>query len=131
VDEQQTSNDNLLFPILRGESVAEGGSIDGEVVIICKAADLNREWNSREIAVLDSALQEHLELNPGVVDELFGKVSAAICEFGEIMGELASFAVIRGAICIIRVDDATDVLENGMHIRVVAHESRGDIYFID
>ncbi len=111
--------------------MAESGSVDGEVVIICTPDELNREWNSREIAVLASALQEHLESDPGIIDALFSEVSAAVCEFGAMMGELASVAFVREAICVVKVDDATDVLEDGMHIRVVAYESRGDIYFID
>lgn len=125
------SDDAPLFPILRGESVGENGDFNGIVYIVCTPEDLDRDWASNEIAVLDTSLEDFLRANPEVLDRLFEKVSAVITEFGEPIGDLSTSAFEREAICIVKVRDAHHVLENGMHVRVNASENQGDVFFID
>lgn len=124
-------DDAPLFPILRGESVGESGEFSGRVFIVCEPEDLDREWSSDEIAVLDSGLKEFIHQNPSALDRLFQKVSAVLSEFGEQIGFFSSSAYERESICIVKVADASHVMENDMHIRVSASENQGDVFFID
>jgi hypothetical protein len=127
----ENPDDAPLFPILRGESVGESGEFSGRVFIVCEPEDLNREWSSDEIAVLDSGLKEFIHQNPGALDRLFQNVSAVLSEFGEQIGFFSSSAYEREAICIVKVADASHVMENDMHVRVSASENQGDVFFID
>ncbi len=127
----ENPDDAPLFPILRGESVGESGEFSGRVFIICEPGDLDREWSSDEIGVLDSRLKEFIHDNPGALDRLFQNVSAVLSEFGEPIGFFSSSAYEREAICVVKVADASHVLENEMHIRVTASENQGDVFFID
>jgi hypothetical protein len=127
----ENSDDAPLFPILRGESVGESGEFSGRVFIVYKPDDLDREWSSDEIAVLDSSLKEFIHQNPGALDRLFQNVSAVLSEFGEQIGQFSASAYEREAICIVKVADASHVMENDMHIRVTASENQGDVFFID
>lgn len=111
--------------------MGENGVISGTVFIVCSPEDLDRDWASNEIAILDSSLEDFMSENPGALDELFDRVSAVITEFGEPIGQVSTSAFEREAICIVKVRDAHHVLENGMHIRVTATENQGDIFFID
>ncbi|MHA1926568.1 MAG: hypothetical protein ACXABV_11720 [Candidatus Thorarchaeota archaeon] len=120
-----------LFPILRGESVGESGEFSGRVFIVCKPEDLDRKWSSDEIAVLDLSLKEFIHQNPAALDSLFQNVSAVLSEFGEQIGHFSSSAYEREAICVVKVADASHVMENDMHIRVSASENQGDVFFID
>ena len=123
--------DEKFFPILRGESVGEAGVAHGFVHIVKTPEELKREWPSDAIVVLKDELVDHFRENPGDMDELFVSVSAVICEFGEPISDLAAVAYSREAICIVKVNDATFVLEDNMHIRVVCTENTGEVFFID
>jgi phosphohistidine swiveling domain-containing protein len=123
--------DETFFPILRGESVGEDGVAHGFVHIIKTPEELKREWKSDTIVVLKEDLVEHFRENPGDMDALFVKVLAVIAEFGEPISDLAAVAYSREAICIVKVTDATFVLEDNMHIRVVCTENTGEVFFID
>jgi len=127
----ENSNGAPLFPILRGESVGESGEFSGRVFIVCKPEDLDREWASDEIAVLDSSLRELFQENPDTLDHLFRNVSAVLSEFGEPISQFSSSAYESEAICVVKIADASHVLENDMHIRVTASENQGDVFFID
>ena len=74
---------------------------------------------------------DHFMKNPGDLDGLFSKVSAVLAEFGEAISEFAAIAYEREAIGVIKITDACHVLEDNMHIRVVAFENVGEIFFID
>jgi phosphohistidine swiveling domain-containing protein len=131
MSEEAEELDERFFPILRGESVGEDGSCSGFVYIIKTPEELKREWSNDSIAVLKKELVDHFRENPGDMDQLFAKVSAVIAEFGEPISDLASIAYAREAICVVKVDDATFVLEDKMHIRVVCNENTGEVFFID
>ncbi len=124
-------HNDIQFPILRGESVGESGEFSGVAVIVTTPDELNREWASNEIAVLKQDLELHFVSNPGDLDVLFTNVAAVLAEFGEPIGEFAAVAYSREAIGVVKVDDATNVLEADMHIRVVAMENLGEVFFID
>lgn len=125
------SEHKTKFPILRGVSVAESGEFSGHVVIVCSPDDLNREWASDSIAVLGDGMESHLAENPKLLDNLFSKLTVVLAEFGESISEFSTYATQHEAIAVVRVEDATHVLENGMHIRIEAVENQGDIFFID
>ncbi|NWF96603.1 MAG: hypothetical protein HXY34_10730 [Candidatus Thorarchaeota archaeon] len=120
-----------LFPILRGESVGHHGEFTGYAVIVKSPTQLRREWRADHIAVLDSALKTYLSENPNEMECLFAAVSAVLSEFGESIGDSAAMAYVNECIYIVKVSDASHVLEDGMHIRVVAHENLGEVFFID
>ena len=124
-------HNDIQFPILRGESVGESGEFSGVAVIVTTPDELKREWASNEIAVLKKNLEPHFISNPGDLDVLFTNVAAVLAEFGEPIGEFAAVAYSREAIGVVKVDDATSVLEADMHIRVVAMENLGEVFFID
>ncbi|MGD9381685.1 MAG: hypothetical protein PVI03_04500 [Candidatus Thorarchaeota archaeon] len=128
---ENPDDDAPLFPILRGESVGESGEFSGRVFIVWGPEDLDREWLSDEIAVLDSGLKEFIHQNPSALDRLFQKVSAVLSEFGEQIGSFSSAAYEREAICVVKIADASHVMENDMHIRVSASENQGDVFFLD
>lgn len=119
------------FPILRGESVSEAGEFSGRVVIICEPEDLEREWAGDSIPVLHIDLESHFNENPASMNRLFEEVTAVLAEFGESISQFATFATQHGAIAIVKVNDATHVLEEDMHIRIEAVENQGDVFFID
>ena len=119
------------FPILRGESVSEAGEFSGRVVIICTPEDFEREWDANSIPVLHNDLDSYLIENPAVMNHLFEEVTAVLAEFGESISPFATFAYQHGVIAIIKVNDATHVLEENMHIRIEAVENQGDVFFID
>lgn len=123
--------DPQLFPILRGVSVGETGQSVGKVVIICTPEELQREWDKDDIAVLNDDMEQHFKENPGDWDMLFDSIMVVIAEFGEVISEFAGVAYSAGAIALVKVDDATHVLENGMLIRVAALENVGDVFFIE
>ncbi|MFW9793737.1 MAG: hypothetical protein ACFFEE_05525 [Candidatus Thorarchaeota archaeon] len=123
--------DTPVFPILRGESVSESGEFSGRAVLVCKLEDLNREWASDSIAILHKDLESFLNENPASLDSLFKEVTVVIAEFGESISQFATYATQYGAIAVIKVADATHVLEDDMHIRVEAIENQGDVFFID
>ncbi|MHA1960228.1 MAG: hypothetical protein ACW99U_08360 [Candidatus Thorarchaeota archaeon] len=130
-DKQVNDEDLVVFPILRGESVGEAGQLTGKVVIIRTAKELQREWDANDIAVLDSVLEKHFIESPGDLDVLFSNVSVVLAEFGEAISEFAAVAYAREAIGVVKVRDATHVLEDDMRIRVMASENVGEIFFID
>ena len=119
------------FPILRGESVSEAGEFSGRVVIICEPKDLEREWATDSIPVLHEDLESFFNENPAALNSLFEEVTAILAEFGESISQFATFAPQHGAIAIVKVNDATHVLEENMHIRIEAVENQGDVFFID
>jgi hypothetical protein len=120
-----------LFPILRGESVGERGEFSGKVFIICEPEDFDHDWSPDDIAVLGVRLKEFIQENPGALVRLFKNVSVVVSEFGEPIGQFSSAAYESEAICLVKVGDASHVLENDMHIRVTASENQGDVFFID
>ena len=120
-----------VFPILRGESVSEAGEFSGKVVIICKPEDLNRTWTADCIPVLHHDLESYFSENPASLDKLFEEVTAVLAEFGESISQFAAHATQHGAIAIVKLLDATYVLEDDMNIRVEASENKGDVFFID
>lgn len=124
-------NESPIFPILRGESVSESGEFSGRAVIICKPDDLKRDWAADTIAILHSDLEFYFNENPAALESLFEVVAVVLAEFGESISPFASFATQHGAIAVVKVTDATHVLEDDMHIRVEAIENQGDVYFID
>ena len=124
-------NKTPVFPILRGEAVGKTGEFIGHVVIVSSPKDLKRHWMSDHIAILDQSLEHHFKTNPRDLDTLFAKVKAVVAEFGESIGEFAASAYAHDAIGMVKIADATMVLENGMHIRVQASENLGEIFFID
>ncbi|MFW9919239.1 MAG: hypothetical protein ACFFED_06555 [Candidatus Thorarchaeota archaeon] len=130
-DDTNLPNESPVFPILRGESVGEAGEFTGRVFLVCDIGDLSRDWESDEIPILHQDLESHFMNNPGDLDLLMSKVSAIVAEFGDSVSELAAAAYHRMTIAIVKVSDAIHVLENGMHIRIFAHENQGDIFFID
>jgi phosphohistidine swiveling domain-containing protein len=119
------------FPILRGESVSEAGEFSGRVVIICEPKDLERKWAADSIPVLHHDLDSYFNENPASLNRLFEEVSAVLAEFGESISQFATFATEHGAIAVVKVNDATHVLEADMHIRIEAVENQGDVFFID
>ncbi len=123
--------DAPTFPILRGESVSEAGKFSGRVVIICEPKDLEKEWAADSIPVLHHDLDTYFIKNPDSLHRLFEEVSAVLAEFGESISQFAAFATQHGLIAVIKVTDATYVLEQDMHIRIEATENQGDIFFID
>ncbi|MBD3406861.1 MAG: hypothetical protein GF411_12160 [Candidatus Lokiarchaeota archaeon] len=131
MSEKQDENVYPLFPILKGESVGESGEFSGRVYIVQSPDELSTEWEADHIVVLHHDLAKYLDDNPGILDDLFSNVRAVIAEFGESISDFASFSYVREAIGIIKVQDATHVLENDMHIRVVAEENIGEIFFVD
>jgi len=120
-----------VFPILRGESVSESGEFSGKAVIICKPEELERKWDADSIPILDNELESYFNENPAAYDSLFQEVTAVLAEFGESISQLATYATQHGVIAIVKVTDATHVLEDEMHIRVEAVENQGDVFFID
>jgi hypothetical protein len=126
-----TDEDVPVFPILRGESVSESGEFSGKAVIICKPEDLERVWAADSIPILHVDLEDHFNENPGALDSLFEEVTAVLAEFGESISQFATYATQHGAIAVVKVIDATHVLEDDMHIRVEAVENQGDVFFID
>jgi hypothetical protein len=129
--EELDNSEVPTFPILRGESVGEAGDFSGKAVIVLEQSDLDREWTSRDIAILHHDLDQHFIEHPGDLDTLMSKVSVIIAEFGDSVSDLAATAYHRETIAIVKVIDACHVLENEMHIRVVATENKGDVFFID
>ena len=125
------TGEKKYFPILKGESVGVPGEFSGYAIIIERPEDLKREWSNTEIAVLKSDLDQYFKQHPGEIDHLFEKVPVVIAEFGEAIGDFASFAQARDAICLVKTPDASYVLEDKMHITVTASENLGEIYFID
>ncbi len=99
--------------------------------MVCRPEHIRREWAADEIPVLSRDIVEHLSQNPGDMDYLMQNVSAMISEGGDPVGDLASMAFIREIICIVRVDDACYVLDEGMNILVTAMENVGEVYFVD
>jgi hypothetical protein len=120
-----------VFPILRGESVSEAGTLSGKVVIICKPEDLDRKWAADSIPVLHHDLESYFNDNPASIDRLFEEVTVVLAEFGESISQFATHATQHGAIAVVKLTDATHVLEDDMHIRVEAVENQGDVFFID
>ncbi|MFW9943544.1 MAG: hypothetical protein ACFFB7_00950 [Candidatus Sifarchaeia archaeon] len=129
--EESSQNEFPLFPILRGESVGEDGEFSGHVFILCNPEDFSHKWESDDIAVLGDGLSEHVAKNPDVLNSLFKSVSAVLSEFGGPMSQFSSAAIEQESICVVKIADASHVLENNMHIRVIAKENQGDIFFID
>jgi phosphohistidine swiveling domain-containing protein len=125
------SEHKFKFPILRGVSVAESGEFSGHVVIVCSPSDLRQEWGSDSIAVLADDMESHFAENPKLLDDLFSQLTVVIAEFGESISQFATYATQHEAIAVVRVEDATHVLEDDMHIRIEAIENQGDIFFID
>lgn len=125
------AEDVPVFPILRGESVSESGEFSGRAVIVCKPADLEREWDANSIAILHEDLESYFIENPAALDSLFEEVTVVLAEFGESISQYATYATQHGAIAVVKVTDATNVLEDDMHIRVEAIENQGDVFFID
>lgn len=119
------------FPILRGESVSESGEFSGTARLICKPEDLDREWVSDDIIVLEEDLESFFNENPKALADLFKTVSVVVAEFGESLGLFATVATEHTAIGVVNVKDAAKVLEDGMHIRLEATENQCDIFFID
>ncbi len=121
-----------LFPILRGESVGQSGDFTGHIVVVCSPEELDREWDRNDaIVVFSKSIEEHLKNNKHILEHLLRSVRVVITESGEPLGELASMAYENNTICIVNVQHATRVAESGMHVRVVAHENKGDVFFID
>ncbi|MFW9767729.1 MAG: hypothetical protein ACFFF9_02690 [Candidatus Thorarchaeota archaeon] len=120
-----------VFPILRGTSVSESGEFSGKVVIICEPKDLERKWDNDSIPILHHDLENYFNENPAALDSLFEEVTAVLAEFGESISQFATYATQHGAIAIVKVEDATHVLEDDMHIRIEAVENQGDVFFID
>ncbi len=120
-----------VFPILRGESVGEAGEFSGQVVLVRNPEEIKREWRSDSIPILHLDLEEYFINNPGDLDNLMTNVSAVLAEFGDSVSEFAAAAYHREAIAVVKVTDACHVLEDGMHIRIFAHENTGDVFFID
>ena len=120
-----------VFPILRGESVSESGEFSGRAVIVCEPEDLKREWAANSIAILHEDLESYFNEDPAALDSLFKEVTAVLAEFGESISQFATYATQHGAIAVVKVSDATHVLEDNMHIRVEAIENQGDVFFID
>jgi phosphohistidine swiveling domain-containing protein len=125
------TEEKKYFPILKGESVGEPGEFNGYAIIVRTPDDLKREWSNNEIAVLQTDMEQYFNERPREIDHLFEKVSAVIAEFGESIGDFASFAQARDAICLVKTADASFVLEDKMHITISASENLGEIYFID
>jgi len=119
------------FPILRGESVSESGEFSGTAAIVCTPEDLDQDWSTDTIVVLEDDLEPFFNENPKVLADLFKQVRVVIAEFGESIGQFAAIATEHSAFGIVAVKDATSVLENGMHIRIEATENQADIFFID
>ncbi|NHJ13831.1 MAG: hypothetical protein EAX95_09140 [Candidatus Thorarchaeota archaeon] len=124
-------DDFQFFPILRGESVGVSGEFTGYVYIVSSPENLKTEWTSNQIAVLCKDLEGFFLEHPGEVDNLLGSVGAVLSEFDEPIGVLSASAYESESICLVKVRDAVRVLENEMHIRIVATESQGDVFFID
>lgn len=123
--------DTPNFPILRGESVSEAGEFSGRVVIVCEPEDLEREWAVDSIPVLHHDLESFFHKHPDSLNRLFEEVTAVLAEFGESISQFATFATQHGTIALVKVNDATHVLEEDMHIRIEAVENQGDVFFID
>ena len=125
------TDEKKYFPILKGESVGEPGEFSGYAIIIETPEELNRDWRRNEIVILKLEMEQYFNAHPEEIDHLFEKASAVVAEFGEAIGEFASYAQARAAICLVKTADASFVLEDEMHITVRASENLGEIYFID
>jgi hypothetical protein len=123
--------DTPFFPILRGESISEAGEYNGRAVIIFKPEDLDRKWDSDSIPILHKDLGSYLDTHSAALDRLLGEVNAVVAEFGESISKFGTFATQHETIAIIKVNGATHVLEENMHIRIEAVENQGDVFFID
>lgn len=119
------------FPILKGESVGESGEFSGKAVLVLTVEELNQSWEHDAIVTLHHDLERHFKENPGGLDNLFKQVSVVLAEFGEPISEISAMAHTREIIAIVNIHDACYVLENDMHIRIIAHENSGEIFFID
>lgn len=120
-----------IFPILRGESVGISGEFTGYAQIVKTPDELQFDWTADHIAVLCKGLESFFMGNPSEADKFMKTISAAISEFGEPMSSFSTSAYEQEIICLVKVQDAGHVLENGMHIRISATESQGDVFFID
>ncbi|TFG34879.1 hypothetical protein EU527_00825 [Candidatus Thorarchaeota archaeon] len=125
------SDDMPQFPILRGESISESGVFSGTAYLVCTQEDLDQEWPSDAIVILDDDLESYFNENPKVLADLFSQVRVVIAEFGESIGQFATIATENSAIGVVGIRDAADVLETGMHLRIEATENQCDIFFID
>jgi phosphohistidine swiveling domain-containing protein len=127
-----SKNDDIpQFPILRGESVSESGEFSGTIRLVKSPEELEREWASDDIVVLDYELEAFFNDNPKALADLFNNVRVVIAEFGESLGNFATTATEHTAIGVVGVKDAIHVLEDGMHVRLEATENQCDIFFID
>ncbi len=123
-------DDLRLFPILTGESVGVDGEFSGPVFVVRSKEDLNRSWDDYDIVALHGDLQDHFSEHPGFIDQLLQQVMVVITEFGKPISDFAALAHARERMAVVRVVDATYVLETDMQISVVTYESQGDIFFI-
>jgi len=128
---KSSDREGALFPILKGNNVGRNGMTTGRVVITTKPEQLERQWVADEIAVLASNLSSHFRNCPGDVDNLLSQVGAVLAEFGSPISEFAACGYARGAIAAVKVEDASEVLENGMEIRIVARENLAEVFFVD
>ncbi|MEM2142653.1 MAG: hypothetical protein QXQ81_05305 [Candidatus Thorarchaeota archaeon] len=126
-----TEKTGAIFAILKGESIGHAGEFNGAVVVVKSVDDLNRKWSSGEIAVVSKDLEQYFSDNPREIERLLESAGAVMTEFGSSIGEWATFAHASEKICIAKVRDCTYVVENGMHLRLVAYENLGEIFFID
>lgn len=128
---KRDDRNGALFPILKGENVGRNGMTTGRVVIATKPDHLERQWKSDEIAVLATDLSAHFRNCPGDVDDLLSQIGAVLAEFGSPISEFAACGYARGAITVVKVKDASEVLEDGMEIRVVAKENLAEVFFLE
>lgn len=96
---------------------ASPGVIEGKVVVVREISDLSKVQNGDIIVVLES--------NPAWIVGMM-KASALISEFGGIICHAAIIAREMGIPCVVDVENATQIVQDGMYVTVDGKE--GIIY---
>ncbi len=125
-----SDNEKSGLPILSGISVGERGEYNGEAVIIRKPEDLEKITPER-IPILSREIKEFFENNLGEFDRLANNVYAILAEFGYPVDDFAAIIYAHEIIGLVSIDKITDVIQEGMKIRIYADEGTGYVEFIE
>ena len=118
------------LPILSGISVGEKGEYNGIAVIIKKPEDL-RKVTPECIPILGKEMKRFFQNNLGEFDRLANTVFAILTEFGEPIDDFAAIIYAHEIIGLVSIDKITEIVEEGMHIRIFAGEGSGQVEFIE
>ncbi len=126
------SNDKAppSLPILNGISVGERGEYNGVAVIIRKPEDL-KKVTPECIPILSIDVKEFFQNNLGEFDRLANTVYAILAEFGYPVDDFAAIIYAHEIIGLMSIDKITEVVQDGMKIRIFADEGTGTVEFIE